>query len=55
MNQNSQNIVLINNSRTVWSTLILITSFEFFGQFTKDVYIVIQKGVDNFETEHKTC
>ena len=28
--------------------------FEFFGQFTLR-YIIFQKGVDNFEIEHKTC
>ena len=30
--------------------------FEFLGQVTiKYEYIIFQKGVDDFETEHKTC
>ena len=30
--------------------------FEFLEQLTiKDAYIIVQKDVDNFETEHKTC
>ena len=28
---------------------------EFLKQFNKDAYTIFQKGVDNFEIEHKTC
>ena len=34
MDQNSQNIVLMNNSRTTWPTYMLMLSSEFLGQFT---------------------
>ena len=54
MDQNSQNIALINNSRTP-DLLRFNIIFEFLGQCTKDAYIIFQKGVDNFEIEHKTC
>ena len=48
MDQNSQNIVLINN-RLAYLNFNVI--FEFLGQFN----IIFQEGFDNFETEHKTC
>ena len=55
MNQNSQNTVSINNSRTTGHTQIFELFFEFLGQFTiRFIYHFVQKGVDNFETEHKT-
>ena len=52
MDQNSQNDVLINNSRTVWPTQILM---PFLSSFDKDAYAIFQKDDDNFEIEHKTC
>ena len=57
MDQNSQNIVLINNSKTAWPTQILMLFLSFFRQFTiKDAYIYIfLESVDNFEIDHKTC
>ena len=55
MDQNSQNIVLINNSRTAWPTLILMLFLSFLDNLLKNAYIILQKGVDNFEIEHKTC
>ena len=53
---NGQNIVLISNSRTAWPTLILMLVFKFLRQFTiRCIYIIFQKGVDNFAIEHKIC
>ena len=52
MDQNIQNIVLIKNSRTAWPFL---TSLDNYYQDAYDAYIIFQKGVDIFETEHKTC
>ena len=51
MDQKSQNIVLINNSRTTWHTYISI--LELLGQLT--MMHIFQKGVDNFEIERKSC
>ena len=55
MDQDSQNIVLISNlkNRVAYSNFNAI--FVFLGQFAIRVYIIFQKGVDNFEIEHKTC
>ena len=54
MEQNSQNIVLINNSRTTWPTYDAILSSNFFWTICYE--IICQKGVDYyFEIEHKTC
>ena len=55
MNQNSQNVVWINNSRFTWPTLILILVLSSLDNLLQDAYINFQKGVDNFEIEHKTC
>ena len=46
MDQNSQNIVLINNSRTAWSTWILVL---FLSSLDNLLYFFFQKGVDDFE------
>ena len=55
MDQNIQNSVWINNLKTAWPILI-DGNFEFLGQFTvRCTYIIFQKGVDNFEIEHKKC
>ena len=56
MDQNSQNIVLINNSRTY---LNFNTIYEFLGQFSIRLRYIYhlqkkKKSVDNFEIEHKT-
>ena len=54
MDQNSQTIVLISNSRTTRSTFkILMLSLSSLDNLLKDAYI-FQKGVDNFEIEQKT-
>ena len=55
MDQNSQNVVWINNSRTDWPTLMLVLFLSSLDNLLYDVYIIFQKGVDNFEIEHKTC
>ena len=52
MDQNSQNIVLINNSRTTWYSKILMPFLHSLDNFHCDAYIIFQKGVDNFEIEH---
>ena len=55
MDQNSQNIVLIKNSRTAWPTFIFMLFLSFLDNLLQDTYIIFKKGVDNFEIEHKTC
>ena len=54
MNQNNQNIVLINNSRTAWPTYILMLFLRSLENLLNDAYIIFQKGVNNFEIEHRT-
>ena len=56
MDQNSQNDVLINYSKTCLAYLNFNTIFKFLGQFAT-ICIIFQKGVDvdKFETAHKTC
>ena len=49
MDQNSQNIVLINNSRTAWPTLSWMLFLSSLDNLLSDAYITFQKGVDNFE------
>ena len=53
MNQNSHNVVSINNLRISYFDAIL----EFLGQFTIRCirYVIFQKDIDNFEIEHKAC
>ena len=53
MNQNSQNIVLINNLRTACPTQILMIFLSSLDKLVQDHFF--QNGVDNFEIEHKTC
>ena len=53
MDQNSQNIVLINNSRTAWPTNMLLPFLSSLDNLLQDAYIIFQKGVDNFEIAHK--
>ena len=56
MDQNSQNTVMINNSRTTRPTYILMLFLSSLDNLPSDVHIIFQKkGVDNFEAEHKTC
>ena len=55
MDQKSQNVVLINNSRTAWPTYILMLFLSFLDNLLQDALSFFQKGVDNFEIEHKTC
>ena len=60
MDESSQNNVLINNSRTAFPTSIFDVIFKFPRQFSiKCIYLSFffssQKGVDNFEIEHKIC
>ena len=49
MDQNSQNVVLINNSRTAWPTYMLILFLSSLDNLLQDAYIIFQKGVN------KTC
>ena len=53
MNQNSQNIVF--NTQEPLGFLKFYAILEFTGQFTLRCMYYFQKGVDNFEIEHKTC
>ena len=56
MVQNSQDNILINNSRTDWPTLIsmpFLNSLDTY--YNLDAHVIFQKGIDNFEIEHKTC
>ena len=56
MDQNSQNIVLVNDSRTALPTKILLLFFSSLDNFTiRYIYYFFQESVDNFEMEHKTC
>ena len=54
MDQNSQNVAWINNSRTAWPTKISVPFLSSLGNLLQDTYIIFQKGVDYFEIEHKT-
>ena len=47
--------VLINNSRTLWSSEILMPFLSFSDNFLVDAYIIVHKSVDNFEIAHKIC
>ena len=55
MDQNSQNVIWINNSRTAGPTSILMLFVNSLDNLQFDAHIIFQKGVDNFEIEHKTC
>ena len=64
IDQNMQNIVLINNSRTTWPTKILMPFLKFSDILLWDAYIIvyyssiiiiIKKGVDNFQIALNTC
>ena len=55
IDQNMQNTVLINNSRTTWPTKILMPFLSSSDNWLHDACIIFQKSVDNFEIEHKTC
>ena len=50
-----QNNVLINNLRAAWSTSILMQFFSSLDNLLLDAYVIFQKGVNDFEIEHKTC
>ena len=54
MDQNSQNIVLINYSRTAWPTWILMLYLSSLDNLLQDTYIIFQKSIDNFEIAQKT-
>ena len=51
MDQNSQNVVWINYSRTAWPTLILMLFWGFLDNLLQDAYII----AFHVEIEHKTC
>ena len=53
MDENSQNIILTNNSRTTWPTWILMLFLCLLDNLLWDAYIIFQKWVDNFEIEYK--
>ena len=42
MDQNSQNIVLINKSRTAWPTQILMLFLSSLDNLLQDTYIIFQ-------------
>ena len=41
MDQNSQNNVLINNSRTAWPTLILMSFLSSLDNLLKDAHLIV--------------
>ena len=49
MDQKSQIVVLINNSRTAWPTYILMLFLSFLDNLLQDALSFFKKGVDNFE------
>ena len=51
--QNKQNIVLINNWRTIWHTEIIMSFLSFSDNLLQDAYIIFPKSVDNFAIAHK--
>ena len=55
MDQNSQNVVWINNARTAWPTYILVLFLNSLDKLLQDAFIIYQKGVDSFEIEHKNA
>ena len=56
MDQNSQNVVWIDNSRTACPTYILMLFLSFlYNLLYWYIRPIFQKVVDNFEIEHKTC
>ena len=57
MDQISQNIVLIKNSRTAWPTYILMLFLSFLDNYRNKMQMLFfKKDVDDFEiVEHKTC
>ena len=55
MDQDRQNVILINNKRTARPTNIFVLFLSSFYNLLKDAYVIFQKGVDNFEIEHKMC
>ena len=55
IDQNVQNIILINNSRTAWPSQILMPFLSFADNLIHDACIISKKNVDNFVIVHKTC
>ena len=49
-----QNIVLINNTRTVWPIRILMP-FLSFSDISHLLILFFKEGGDNFEIAHRTC
>ena len=47
--------VLIHNLKTACPTKILMLFSSSLDNLLWEAYIISQKGVDNFEIEHKTC
>ena len=53
--QNMQNIILINNSRSAWSTKIWMAFLSFSDNLIQGAYIFFFKvNVDTFKVAHKT-
>ena len=50
-----KNLILINKSRTAWSTKILMSCLSFSDNLLQDNHIIFQKNAADFEKVHKTC
>ena len=50
-----QNIILNNNSRPACPTKILMTFLSVSDNLLEDVYIILQRNVDNFEKKNIRC
>ena len=46
---------MIHNLKTTWSTKLSMSFLSSLDNLLSDANVTVQKGVDNFETEHKTC
>ena len=55
MDEKSQNIDLINNSRTIWPAKILMLFLSSSDYLLYDARLIFHIGVDYFEIEYKTC
>ena len=54
IDQNVQNIVLLNNSRTALPTKVLMPFLSFSNKFASECLNYFQYSADNFESAHKS-
>ena len=58
LDQNVENIVFINNSRTTWTATILMSFLSFSDNLLQNAHIIFfffQNSVDSYVLAHKTC